>query len=165
MPREWFSGARKAARHGLTTFLHLNIHPYRSRSLPQQGWSNMSALQLINVSDNSLTSLPEDIGSCPRLDTLLCYGNGIQSLPAASLAAAPKLRYIWAESNPLAPGEADRLVASLAARGEEAAPRVRTLSSLCLLWLGVGVIIAMRNLARFLLEVGPRPLLNGLYDK
>lgn len=60
----------------------------------------LTAINLLNISDTTLTVLPEQISNLTNLQTLLLYGNQLERLPAA-LGALDKLKVLDVSRNQL----------------------------------------------------------------
>lgn len=65
--------------------------------------SGLTSLTSLNVADNdALASLPPSLFTLPSLASVVAYGCRIRDVPPHTLAA-PALRYLWLEGNPLSP--------------------------------------------------------------
>lgn len=61
---------------------------------------DLTAINLLNISDTTLTVLPEQISNLTNLQTLLLYGNQLESLPV-SLGSLDKLKVLDVSRNRL----------------------------------------------------------------
>lgn len=60
-------------------------------------WSNFSKLEELNVSDNKLRRLPDNLGACKNLKSLIIIGNQLCEIPAslANLGGLESLHFEW----------------------------------------------------------------------
>eukprot|EP00960_Hanusia_phi_P042373 755463-Hanusia_phi.AAC.7 len=76
----------------------LNMSKNKVVHLPEFGWENVSSVQEVDVSENSLEALPEKMGCLSRLRVLLASKNCIHRIPD-SLAGLPSITDMDFEAN------------------------------------------------------------------
>lgn len=83
-----------------TLMTDLNISNNRISSLPNE-MSNCSQLETINISANSFVQLPPVLAEIPTLNKVLAGKNFIADVEVEAVVACPSLEHLNLEENPL----------------------------------------------------------------
>ncbi|OJJ13972.1 hypothetical protein BKI52_44695 [marine bacterium AO1-C] len=91
----------------LSNFWELSLHNHELAQL-SFSFQNLHHLEILNVDNNQLTSVPPDIIKAQKLYTLYLYKNQLKSVPG-TFSQLPQLRRLYLQNNPLAESEKERI--------------------------------------------------------